>query len=72
MRHSFYLAILEALRRNKGKLIESNLVDALRSKGFSFTTSDLHKALLKLEFTGKIRVFSLDEERKIIELIEQG
>lgn len=50
-------------------MLESNLVDALRNRGLSFTSKELRSALLKLEISGYLRVFSLDEERRIIELV---
>ena len=53
-------------------MLESNLIDALRSRGMSFTVKELRRALLKLELTGYVRVFSLDEERRIIELVGEA
>ncbi|MEM2909503.1 MAG: hypothetical protein QXO01_00315 [Nitrososphaerota archaeon] len=63
-------AILETLRRMGGKALEQNLLDELRARGLELMPEMLRQALLKLEIHDKVRVMSLDAERKLIELIE--
>ncbi|MCS7142569.1 MAG: hypothetical protein NZ920_02060 [Aigarchaeota archaeon] len=69
MKTSLYITILNALQRNSGKMLNVNLVDYLRGKGLQYSGEEVMKALLVLEVMGKLRVISLDEERKVIELI---
>ncbi len=61
--------VLDTIRRNNGKILENALIDALKNRGLSINQREVRRVLLKLEVTGYIRVTSLDEERKIIELI---
>ncbi|MEM2003588.1 MAG: hypothetical protein QXZ49_01285 [Nitrososphaerota archaeon] len=49
-------------------MLESALLETLRKRGINATQRELRNALLKLEITGYIRVTSLDEERKLIEI----
>mgnify|MGYP001046036142 CR=1 FL=1 len=69
MLSDFCSQILDILRRNSGKMLESVLLDNLKNRGINATQREVRRALLKLEVTGYIRVTSLDEERKIIELV---
>jgi repressor of nif and glnA expression len=50
-------------------MLESVLLDNLKNRGINAAQREVRRALLKLEVTGYIRVTSLDEERKIIELV---
>jgi len=61
--------IIDILKRNNGKMLESSLLDNLKNRGITVTQREVRRALLKLEVTGYLRVTSLDEERKIIELV---
>ncbi len=69
MASDFCLHILDILKRNSGKMLESVLLDTLKNRGINVTQREVRRALLKLEITGYVRVTSLDEERKIIELV---
>jgi len=70
MRAEIYSTLLETLRKMGGKALEQNLLDELRVRGLELMPEMLRQALLKLEMHEKIRVISLDAERKLIELIE--
>ncbi|MEM2328924.1 MAG: hypothetical protein QXE17_01915 [Nitrososphaerota archaeon] len=61
---------METLRRMGGKALEQNLLDELRARGLELMPEILRQVLLKLEMHEKVRVISLDAERKLIELIE--
>jgi len=52
-----------------GKALEENLLEELKKRGIDVTPSDLRSVLMKLEIHDKVRVLSLDEEKKLIELI---
>lgn len=62
-------AVTETLRRNGGKMMESQLLKALQTKGRELSLMDLRRALLVLELNGILRVHSLDEERKLVTLV---
>ncbi|MEN3048552.1 MAG: hypothetical protein ABDH63_07230 [Candidatus Caldarchaeales archaeon] len=62
-------AVLDVLRRNSGKMMESSLMKSLQSRYREVTLSELRKALLVMELNGIIRVHSLDEERKLISVV---
>lgn len=64
-----YSRVVEALEKLGGKALESNLLEELRKRGFDITSSDLRQMLMKLEIRDKVRVLSLDEERRVVELI---
>lgn len=70
MRAEIYSTLLETLRKMGGKALEQNLLDELRARGLELMPEMLRQALLKLEMYEKVRVISLDTERKLIELIE--
>jgi arginine repressor len=60
---------MEALQRMGGKALEENLLEELRKRGIEVTQSELRSILMKLEIHDKVRVLSLDEEKKLIELL---
>lgn len=60
--------VLEILQRSGGKALEENILEELRKRGIEVTLSSLRSVLMKLEIHDKIRVISLDEERKLVEL----
>ncbi|MDW8042505.1 MAG: hypothetical protein RMJ75_06890 [Nitrososphaerota archaeon] len=62
-------AVLDVLRKNSGKMMESSLLKSLQSRYRDVTLSELRKALLVMELNGVIRVHSLDEERKLISVV---
>ncbi len=62
-------AVTEVLRKNGGKMMESQLHKALQSKGRDISLNELRRALLVLELNGILRVHSLDEERKLVTLV---
>ena len=68
-RSELYSKVLEVLQRMGGKALEENLLDELKKRGIEVTQSDLRSILMKLEIHDKVRVLSLDEEKKLIELI---
>ncbi|MEM0090497.1 MAG: hypothetical protein QXP86_04120 [Nitrososphaerota archaeon] len=70
IRAEVYSTLLETLRRMGGKALEQNLLDELRARGLELMPEILRQVLLKLEMHEKVRVISLDAERKLIELIE--
>lgn len=49
--------------------MEENLLEELKKRGIEINQSELRSVLMKLEIHDKVRVLSLDEERKLIELI---
>lgn len=69
MGSDFCTQVLDIIKRNNGKILESALLEALKNRGILTTQRELRYALLKLEITGYVRVTSLDEERKIIEIV---
>jgi len=69
LRSELYSKVLEVLQRMGGKALEENLLDELKKRGIEVTQSDLRSILMKLEIHDKVRVLSLDEEKKLIELI---
>ena len=64
-----YPRIIEVLEKLGGKAMESNLLEELRKRGFDVTLPELRQMLMKLEIRDKVRVLSLDEERRVVELI---
>ncbi|MEM2496088.1 MAG: hypothetical protein QW048_04430 [Nitrososphaerota archaeon] len=52
--------------------MEENLLEELKKRGVEITQSNLRSILMKLEIHDKIRVISLDEDRKLIELIAKS
>ncbi len=70
MKAEVYSILLETLRRMGGKALEQNLLDELRVRDLELAPEMLREALLKLEMHDKVRVISLDVERKLIELTE--
>ncbi|MEM2237708.1 MAG: hypothetical protein QXR26_05970 [Candidatus Caldarchaeum sp.] len=63
--------ILELLRKMGGKAMLQTLYDEVRRNEPKSTIQDLLQSLMKLEIHGKVRVSSLDEERKVVELVEK-
>ncbi len=64
-----YSRIVETLEKLGGKALESNLLEELRKRGFDITAPELRQMLMKLEIRDKVRVLSLDEERRVVELL---
>ena len=64
-----YSRIVEALEKLGGKAMEANLLEELRKRGFDLDIHELRRMLMKLEIRDKVRVLSLDEERRVIELV---
>ena len=64
-----YSRIVEALEKLGGKAMEANLLEELRKRGFDLDIHELRQMLMKLEIRDKVRVLSLDEERRIVELL---
>jgi len=64
-----YPRIIEVLEKLGGKTMESNLLEELRKRGFDITLPELRQMLMKLEIRDKVRVLSLDEERRVVELL---
>jgi hypothetical protein len=62
---------LDVLRRLGGKAMWQNLLDELHRAGVEVTKGELNQALLKLEIHGRVRVTSLDEVRKVVELVNE-
>lgn len=71
MKWNMYATVLETLQRIGGKALEQNLLEELRLKGYEINLSELRRVLMKLEVHDKVRVVSLDVQRKLIELVEQ-
>lgn len=65
-----YSRIVETLDRMGGKALEINLLEELKKRDVNLTLPELRRLLMKLEIHDKVRVLSLDEERKIVELIK--
>ncbi|GBC70703.1 hypothetical protein HRbin02_00471 [Candidatus Calditenuaceae archaeon HR02] len=62
--------VVEVLRRNNRKMMESALLEALNTRGRVTSAKELREALIVLEVRGLVRVHSLDEERRLIVLLE--
>ncbi|MEM0444765.1 MAG: hypothetical protein QXO86_03075 [Nitrososphaerota archaeon] len=62
--------IIEVLRRNNKKMIESALLESLNTRGRELSPKELRNALLVLEVRGLVRIHSLDEERRLVVLLE--
>ncbi|MDJ0269860.1 MAG: hypothetical protein NXY59_04830 [Aigarchaeota archaeon] len=60
---------MDALKRVGGKALEQNLLDELRKRGVDISYDMLRQTLMKLEIHGRVRVLSLDAERRVVELI---
>ncbi|MCS7136752.1 MAG: hypothetical protein NZ941_00100 [Candidatus Caldarchaeum sp.] len=67
-----YSKVVEVLRKSGGKMMLQVLYDDLRRHEPRATVQELLQALMKLEIHGKVRVSSLDEERKVVELVESA
>ena len=70
-RAEVYSAVVEALQRVGGKALEQNLLEELKSRGVELSLESLRQVLMKLEIHDKVRVLSLDAERKLVELVEE-
>ncbi len=66
-----YSRVVETLDRVGGKALEINLLEELKKRDVNLTLPELRRLLMKLEIHDKVRVLSLDEERKIVELIKR-
>jgi len=66
-----YSRIVEVLERLGGKAMESALLEELRKRGFDISIPELRQMLMKLEIRDKVRVLSLDEERRVVELAQR-
>ncbi|MEM2095368.1 MAG: hypothetical protein QXX19_03070 [Candidatus Caldarchaeum sp.] len=62
--------VLEVLRKAGGKVMLQSLYDDLKRQEPKASLQEVLHALMKLEIHGKVRVSSLDEERKVVELVE--
>ncbi len=62
--------VVEVLRRNNKKMMESALLEALNTRGRVISAKELREALIVLEVRGLVRVHSLDEERRLVILLE--
>lgn len=51
--------------------MESNLYDELLNRQIELSKTQLKALLMKLELHGKLRVTSLDKERKMVELVQK-
>ncbi|MEM0384784.1 MAG: hypothetical protein QXS57_04355 [Candidatus Caldarchaeum sp.] len=65
-----YARVLEVLRKAGGKVMLQSLYDDLKRQEPRTSLQEILQALMKLEIHGKVRVSSLDEERKVVELVE--
>lgn len=72
LRSEIYARVLEVLQKTGGKALEENILEELKKKGIDITLNDLRSILMKLEIHDKVRVFSLDEEKKLVELVQKG
>ncbi|MEM4458673.1 MAG: hypothetical protein QXN23_07650 [Candidatus Caldarchaeum sp.] len=68
---SKYVEVLETLRRMGGKAMLQNLLDEMKRHQSKLSTMELLQMLMKLEIHGKVRVSTLDEERKVVELLPE-
>ena len=50
---------------------DRNLLEELRKRGIDLTLPELRHMLMRLEIRDKVRVLSLDAERKVVELIKR-
>ncbi len=67
--NSLLITIYETINKMGGKVLTSTLLEELKRKGLEITLKDIYAILLKLEINGKIRVTSLDKDKKMIEVI---
>lgn len=63
------MVILETLQKIGGKALEQNLLDEIKLRGYEISSSELRQALMKLEIHEKVRVISLDSQRRLVELL---
>ncbi len=63
------IIVYETINRMGGKVLASILLEELKRKGLEITLKDLYEILIKLEINGKIRVTSLNKDKKMIEVI---
>lgn len=66
-----YSRVVETLDRMGGRALEINLIEELKKRDVNLTLPELRRILMKLEIHDKVRVLSLDEERKVVELIKR-
>lgn len=67
--NSLLITVYETINKMGGKTLASTLLEELKRKGLDITLKDLYATLLKLEINGKIRVTSLDKDKKMIEIV---
>lgn len=67
-----YARVIETLEKLGGKALESDLIEELKKRDVELTLPELRNILMKLEIHDKVRVLSLDEERKIVELLTEA
>lgn len=62
--------VVEVLRRNNNKMMESALLEALNTRSRTVSAKELRDALIILEVRGIVRIHSLDEDRRLVVLLE--
>ncbi|MEM1575604.1 MAG: hypothetical protein QXF09_01590 [Nitrososphaerota archaeon] len=67
--NSLLVTVYETINKMGGKILTSILLEELKRKGLDITLKDIYEILLKLEINGKIRVISLDKDKKMIEIV---
>lgn len=67
-----YARVIETLEKLGGKALEENLLEELKKRDVELTLPELRGILMKLEIHDKVRVLSLDEERKVVELLAKS
>lgn len=65
---SIFSDLLDTIEKSGGRVMESELLEKLRNRNIDITGHELKKLLMKLEIHDKIRVLSLDAERRVVEL----
>lgn|GEM_PF-2292948 len=67
-----HVLIVEALSRHGNSMSDEELFEELKAIVKDLSTSDLRRALFKLEIEGVVRVTGVSKNRKHIELIAEG
>lgn len=68
---SKHYMVLEVLRKMGGKAMLQTLHDEVKRHQPKMSMQDLLEVLMKLEIHGKVRVSTLDEERKVVEILTE-
>ncbi|MCS6783907.1 MAG: hypothetical protein RMI43_04955 [Candidatus Caldarchaeum sp.] len=68
---SKHAEVLDLLRKLGGKAMLNTLYDEMKRHRPKSSLQDLLQILMKLEIHGKVRVSTLDEERKVVELLTE-